>query len=157
MKNLKILVAEDHEISQKMTTRLLEKRGYSVIVAQNGKEALEHLEGQEIDLVLMDVQMPIMDGIIATQYIRNLKSDIRDIPIIAMTAHAMKGDRQRCLDAGMDDYISKPIDIDDLFRKIEIWSHSRAGVNRQITTENHLASKNETDNSAHIRFNKTNN
>ena len=154
MKNLKILLAEDHEISQKMATRLLEKRGYSVIAAENGEKVLEHLDGEAFDLVLMDVQMPVMDGIIATQKIRNLKSDIRDIPIIAMTAHAMKGDRQRCLDAGMDDYISKPIDVDDLFSKIEQWGHSRAMDSREITTENHPASQNETDISAPVQLEK---
>jgi CheY-like chemotaxis protein len=154
MKNLKILLAEDHEISQKMATRLLEKRGYSVVAAENGEEVLENLDGEAFDLVLMDVQMPVMDGIIATQKIRNLKSDIRDIPIIAMTAHAMKGDRQRCLDAGMDDYISKPIDVDDLFEKIEQWGHSQAMDSLEITTENHPTSQNETDFSAPVQIGK---
>ena len=154
MKNLKILLAEDHEISQKMATRLLEKRGYKVMVAENGEEVLENLKGEAFDLVLMDVQMPVMDGIIATQKIRNQKSDIRNIPIIAMTAHAMKGDRQRCLDAGMDDYISKPIDVDDLFAKIEQWGHSRTMDSREITTEYHPASQNETDVNTPVQLDK---
>jgi CheY-like chemotaxis protein len=93
-----------------LAVRLLEKRGYEVAVARNGEEALEALDKQEFDLVLMDVQMPEMDGLQATAAIRKgeMKSG-RHIPIIAMTAHAMAGDKERCLEAGMDDYVTKPI------------------------------------------------
>ena len=93
-----------------LAVRLLEKRGHEVAVAGNGEEALEALDKQEFDLVLMDVQMPEMDGLQATVAIRKseMKSG-RHIPIIAMTAHAMAGDKERCLEAGMDDYITKPI------------------------------------------------
>ncbi|MBW2005416.1 MAG: response regulator, partial [Deltaproteobacteria bacterium] len=120
-RRLNILLAEDNIVNQKLATKILEKRGHRVVVASNGKEAIEKLEGERFDLVLMDVQMPEMDGITATQQIRNPQSAIRNrnIPIIAMTAHAMKGDRERCLAAGMDDYVSKPINTEELFKVIE--------------------------------------
>jgi two-component system sensor histidine kinase/response regulator len=107
---LRILLAEDNRVNQVLAVRLLEKRGHEVEVAGNGEEALEALDRQEFDLVLMDVQMPEMDGLQATVAIRKreMRSG-RHIPIIAMTAHAMAGDKERCLDAGMDDYITKPI------------------------------------------------
>jgi PAS domain S-box-containing protein len=107
---LRILLAEDNRVNQVLAVRLLEKRGHKVEVAGNGEEALEALDRQEFDLVLMDVQMPEMDGLQATVAIRKreMRSG-RHIPIIAMTAHAMAGDKERCLDAGMDDYITKPI------------------------------------------------
>jgi two-component system sensor histidine kinase/response regulator len=107
---LRILLVEDNRVNQVLAVRLLEKRGHEVAVAGNGEEALEALDKQEFDLVLMDVQMPEMDGLQATVAIRKseMKSG-RHIPIIAMTAHAMAGDKERCLKAGMDDYITKPI------------------------------------------------
>jgi len=108
---VRILVVEDNPTNQKLALRLLEKVGCPADVAANGKEAIEALKKLQYDLVLMDVQMPEMDGFEATRIIRNPKSDINqhEIPIVAMTAHAMKKDQDRCLDAGMDDYISKPI------------------------------------------------
>ncbi len=108
--SLKILLAEDNRVNQVLAVRLLEKRGHEVTVAKNGLEALDSLKRQEFDLVLMDVQMPELDGFEATAAIRKdeMKSG-KHIPIIAMTAHAMAGDRERCLEAGMDDYITKPI------------------------------------------------
>jgi two-component system, sensor histidine kinase and response regulator len=106
---LRILLTEDNVVNQKMAKMMLEKKGHSVSVADNGQHALDLLGIEAFDLVLMDVQMPVMDGITATQRIRGSNSKTRDIPIIAMTAHAMKGDKERCLEAGMDDYISKPI------------------------------------------------
>jgi CheY-like chemotaxis protein len=112
---LRILLAEDNLINQAVATRLLEKMGHSLVVANNGREALDQLARQRFDLVLMDVQMPEMDGIETTQRIR--KGEIpacSHIPIIAMTAHAMKGDRERCLAAGMDGYVSKPINASQL-------------------------------------------
>ncbi len=107
---LRILLAEDNRVNQLLAVRLLEKRGHEVAVAGNGEEALEALDKQAFDLVLMDVQMPEMDGLQATAAIRKgeMKSG-KHIPIIAMTAHAMAGDKERCLEAGMDDYITKPI------------------------------------------------
>src|ERR1700681_2004085 len=107
---LRILLAEDNRVNQVLAVRLLEKRGHEVTVAGNGEEALKALDKQLFDLILMDVQMPEMDGLQATVAIRRgeMKSG-KHIPIIAMTAHAMAGDKERCLEAGMDDYLTKPI------------------------------------------------
>jgi CheY-like chemotaxis protein len=107
---LRILLAEDNRVNQVLAVRLLEKRGHEVVVARNGEEALEALDKQAFDLILMDVQMPEMDGLQATAVIRKgeMKTG-KHIPIIAMTAHAMAGDKERCLEAGMDDYLTKPI------------------------------------------------
>jgi two-component system sensor histidine kinase/response regulator len=114
-KHLCILLVEDNAINQKLAARLLEKRGHTVAIAGNGKEALAALEKQSFDLVFMDVQMPEMDGFEATAAIRGKeKASGNHLPIIAMTAHAMAGDRERCLEAGMDDYITKPIRLIEL-------------------------------------------
>src|SRR3984893_10579055 len=119
-RKLHILLAEDNPINQKLTVRLLEKRDQIVVVASNGRETLAALEEQSFDLVLMDVQMPEMDGFEATTAIRDReKTTGEHLPIIALTAHAMKGDSERCLAAGMDAYVSKPIQPDQLFRVIE--------------------------------------
>jgi CheY-like chemotaxis protein/HPt (histidine-containing phosphotransfer) domain-containing protein len=108
--HLRILLAEDSIINQKLALGLLEQQRHSVVVANNGKEALKQLESSDFDVVLMDVQMPIMDGLEATRAIRKReKHHGGHVPIIAMTAHAMKGDRERCIAAGMDQYLSKPI------------------------------------------------
>ncbi|AXC10926.1 multi-sensor hybrid histidine kinase [Acidisarcina polymorpha] len=108
--SLRILLAEDNRVNQAVASGFLEKLGHVAIIAANGREALALLESETFDLVLMDVQMPEMDGIAATKQIReNEAFNEVHLPIIAMTAHAMKGDRERCLAAGMDDYISKPI------------------------------------------------
>jgi two-component system, sensor histidine kinase and response regulator len=114
-KHLCILLVEDNAVNQKLAARLLEKRGHTVAIAGNGKEALAALEKQSFDLVFMDVQMPEMDGFEATAAIRGKeKTSGNHLPIIAMTAHAMAGDRERCLEAGMDDYITKPIRLEEL-------------------------------------------
>lgn len=108
--HLRILLAEDNAVNQAVAVRLLEKRGHSVTVSGNGEEALAALEKQSFDLVFMDIQMPEMDGFEATAAIREKeKVSGHHLPVIAMTAHAMSGDRERCLGAGMDDYITKPI------------------------------------------------
>jgi PAS domain S-box-containing protein len=112
---LQILLAEDNDINQTMAINLLEKWGHRIVVASNGREALEALEKQRFDVVLMDVQMPEMDGFKATAAIRAKEKDNgARLPIIAMTAHALKGDRERCLAAGMDGYVSKPIKSSEL-------------------------------------------
>jgi len=113
-RRLQVLLVEDHVVNQQLAVHMLEKAGHSVAVASNGKEALVRLAEEDFDLVLMDVQMPLMDGLEATRRIRNPQSlgpPIRNpsIPIIAMTAYAMKGDEERCLAAGMDGYVTKPI------------------------------------------------
>jgi two-component system sensor histidine kinase/response regulator len=119
--SLRVLVAEDNLVNQRLVTRLLEKRGHFVVVAGNGQEALEALEKEGFDLVLMDVQMPVMDGFEATAAIRKREEGkgIR-VPVVALTAHAMKGDREKCLAAGMDGYLTKPIrpqQLDELLEK----------------------------------------
>ena len=97
-------------MNQKLAVGLLEKHGITWSVADDGQQALELLEAKTFDVMLMDVEMPEMDGLDATESIRDAKADTgAHVPIIAMTAHAMKGDRERCLEAGMDDYIAKPI------------------------------------------------
>jgi CheY-like chemotaxis protein/anti-sigma regulatory factor (Ser/Thr protein kinase) len=105
-----ILLAEDNYINQVVTVRLLERHGHRVVVGANGRLALEILERQPVDLVLMDIQMPEMDGFQTTKAIRDQEAITgAHVPIIALTAHAMQGYRQKCLDAGMDDYLSKPV------------------------------------------------
>ncbi len=117
---LRVLLAEDTPANQKLVTYVLSKRGHSVEVAQNGKQALEAVEQQDFDVVLMDVQMPLMDGFQATQAIRKLAIPKKArLPIIAMTAHALKGDSERCLGAGMDGYISKPVKGEELIELVE--------------------------------------
>jgi CheY-like chemotaxis protein len=110
----RVLVAEDDLVSQRYITRLLEKMGASVRLVEDGLQAVDALKVELFDIVLMDVEMPIMNGIEATRAIRERASGclFPDIPIIALTAHAMWGDEQRCLHAGMDDYVTKPVDID---------------------------------------------
>jgi len=127
--NVRILLVEDNAINQKVTLRILKKFGYSADAAGNGKEALSMLENIPYDLVLMDIQMPVMDGFEATGIIRDRASSVlnHNIPVIAMTAHAMKGDREKCLDAGMDSYVSKPIKPEELLKIIEK-ELSRKGV-----------------------------
>ena len=116
---LKILLVEDNPINQKVASRVLEKAGHSVTIAGNGMEAITQVSDSEFDLVLMDVMMPEMDGITATVAIREseLGTD-RHLPIVALTANAMLGDREKCLEAGMDGYVSKPIQPPVLFQEI---------------------------------------
>jgi PAS domain S-box-containing protein len=119
-RSLRLLLAEDNLVNQKLAVRLLEKQGHRVVVAANGTEAVRTVSREPFDLVLMDVQMPEMDGFEATAAIRQReKSTGRHTPILAMTAYAMKGDRERCLEAGMDGYISKPIQPRELCEAIE--------------------------------------
>ena len=120
---LRILVAEDNAVNQKLALRLLEKQGHSVVVAGDGRQAIVLLEQQAFDLILMDVQMPNMDGLEATAAIRKNEKGRARIPIVAVTAHAMKGDRERCLAAGMDAYLSKPIraaELNDTIGKLAL-------------------------------------
>jgi CheY-like chemotaxis protein len=108
---VRVLLAEDHPVNQHLVQRLLARRGHSVHVAADGRQAVEAFEREPFDLVLMDVQMPVMDGLEATAAIRRLESARGGhVLIVAMTAHAMAGDRERCLEAGMDDYLAKPIE-----------------------------------------------
>ena len=121
MQPLKILVAEDTPFNQKFITRLLGRWGHTAIIVGNGRKAVEAVSEDRYDLILMDVQMPEMDGFEATGRIRELERKKGEhTPIIAMTAHAMKGDREKCLEAGMDDYVPKPISSEALLNAIKL-------------------------------------
>ncbi len=122
----RILLVEDNPVNQQIALVQLQKLGHSVRAASNGSDALGAFENETFDLILMDCQMPVMDGYEATAEIRSREGDLGHIPIIAMTANAMQGDRERCLEAGMDDYISKPIRPADLMRVLGRWGASVA-------------------------------
>jgi CheY-like chemotaxis protein/HPt (histidine-containing phosphotransfer) domain-containing protein len=139
---VRILLAEDNPTNQQVALGILEKLGYGADIVTTGREAVQALKTGPYDLVLMDVQMPEMDGLEATRAIRSGKTGALHpkIPIIAMTAHAMKGDRERCLEAGMDDYLSKPIEPQALAAALEKWGEipreqSPAAVAPCATTE----------------------
>jgi len=117
---LKILIAEDDEMNQQMATMLLKRLGYEADCAANGKEVLEIVSEKKYDLILMDVEMPEMDGLETTRMIRLCLNE--QPVIIAMTANAMDGDRDACLKAGMEDYLSKPVNVDELMRALETWA-----------------------------------
>jgi CheY-like chemotaxis protein/HPt (histidine-containing phosphotransfer) domain-containing protein len=119
----RILLAEDNPTNQQVALRILEKMGFRADAVANGREAIQALKMAPYDIVFMDVQMPVMDGFEATRQIRDPQSAVcnHKIPIIAMTAHAMKGDRERCLEAGMDDYVPKPISPQALASALEKW------------------------------------
>jgi two-component system sensor histidine kinase/response regulator len=123
---VRILLAEDNPVNQKLAKMMLTKAGYQVEVANNGQETVDKYTGapEAFDLIFMDVQMPEMDGIKATKTIREKGFD--KIPIVAMTAHAMKGDRERCLEGGMDDYITKPINRETVLKVIDKWVIAKA-------------------------------
>jgi CheY-like chemotaxis protein len=115
----RILLAEDNPINQKVALAMLKHLGYQADLAANGLEVLSSLEQKAYDVILMDIQMPEMDGLEATRFIRTRLPSASQPRIIAMTAYAMKGDREQCLAAGMDDYIGKPVKIEDLKRVLE--------------------------------------
>jgi len=123
-KRLNVLLAEDDLISRRLIKILITKMGHHVEVVDNGRKAVEKIEKNDFDMVLMDVQMPVMDGLEATKIIRGReeKGEMERLPIIAVTAHAMKGDKEKCLQSGMDDYITKPIDEEQLKDKIDYLS-----------------------------------
>ena len=127
-RNFRILLVEDNPVNQLLGARLLQTRGHSVVGAVSGRQALAALEKETFDLVLMDVQMPEMDGLEATAAIRDMeRTSGKHLPIIAMTAHAMRGDRERCLSAGMDGYVAKPVNSKDLYAAIENVMDHRKG------------------------------
>jgi len=117
----RILVVEDNLVNQKVAARIIEKLGYAVDVVADGAEALEAIERESYGLILMDCQMPVMDGYEATEEIRRREGAHRRTPIVALTAHAMETNRQRCLDIGMDDFVTKPVTSDQLQRVLDNW------------------------------------
>ena len=126
---LRVLVAEDSPVNQRLIQRLLEKWGHTPVIARDGRETLALLDAGDFDLVLMDLQMPEINGFEATAAIRQKeRGDGGHIPIIALTAHALKGDRERCIEAGMDDYLSKPIEAQKLFAAVETAAHKSEGA-----------------------------
>jgi two-component system sensor histidine kinase/response regulator len=140
--SLSFLVAEDNAVNQRLIARLLEKRGHSVVLVQNGREALEALEKQAFDIVLMDVQMPEMDGFEATQLIREKeKASGAHLAIIALTAHAMKGDEERCLACGMDGYVTKPINLEEL---LSVMENVAPGITRRSYARDRPPQRSET-------------
>ena len=117
----RVLLVEDNEINQQVALEILQGAGLEVTVANDGREGIDAIQKNQYDAVLMDIQMPVMDGYTASREIRNLKSEIRNVPIIAMTAHAMAGDEQKSIEAGMNDHVTKPIDPDQLFATLQKW------------------------------------
>jgi CheY-like chemotaxis protein len=123
--NMNILLVEDNIINQKLAIRLLEKMGHRIEVANDGNEAVQKYQEKNYDLIFMDIQMPNLDGLEATSIIRRMELGLdKHIPIVALTAHAMKGDREQCLSAGMDDYLSKPIHVEELKQVVEKYKRS---------------------------------
>jgi CheY-like chemotaxis protein len=127
-RGVRILVVEDNVINQIFMRKVLEDRGYSVTAVPDGRQAIEILKKRPFNLVLMDVDMPVMDGLEATKLIRSASSKVLDpkIPIIALTACAMEGDREKCLKAGMVDYISKPVLAEELLEIVRAWHAGEA-------------------------------
>jgi len=135
--SLYILVAEDNAVNQQIARRLLEKRGHTVVVVADGRAAIERLQQEQFDLVLMDVQMPVMDGVEATAAIRAHEQQTGDwLPVVAMTAHAMKGDREKYLAAGMDGYISKPVQKEALWEVVEDFGRKKRSRKAPTLPEN---------------------
>ena len=127
IRGARVLLVEDNEFNQQVASEMLESAGLSVTLAANGEQAVEKLQAETFDAVLMDVQMPVLDGLEATRRLRRMEG-LGALPVIAVTAHAMAQDRQRCLDAGMSDYISKPIDPHELKRLLVTWIHPRQEI-----------------------------
>ena len=141
---LRLLLAEDNPINQKLAIVLLQKAGFLVDTVDNGLKAFEKIQEEMYSLILMDVQMPEMDGFEATQKIRIWESDRRlHTPIIAMTAHALKGDRERCIEAGMDDYVSKPLDLKVLMEVLDKWTEKNENPRIMINPTDQNLSINE--------------
>jgi CheY-like chemotaxis protein len=128
-----VLVAEDNAVNRKVTLKMLEKLGYTCDAVENGLEVLRAVRARTYDAVLMDCQMPEMDGFQATAEIRSREHPSGRLPIIALTANAMKGDQEKCLQAGMDDYVSKPISLQDLSDALKRWTgKERAGAEQPV-------------------------
>ena len=139
------LLVEDNPINQQVATEILEGVGISVEVAENGEIGVNKAKNAEFDVILMDIQMPVMDGYVATQLIRQ-DSRLKDIPIIAMTAHAMTGDREKSLDAGLNDHVTKPIDRKNLYLALVKWIQPRVGLGLSATPGIHEKTKGDNHN-----------
>ncbi|AFZ37912.1 response regulator receiver protein [Stanieria cyanosphaera PCC 7437] len=124
--SVRLLIVEDYPDNRELLMIMLQAIGYQPDWVSNGQEAIALLEEQQYDVILMDCQMPEMDGYEATRVIRQREKSQRHTIIIGLTAHVMKGDRQKCLDAGMDDYLSKPIDLDKLIKILDNWLQTLA-------------------------------
>ncbi len=151
-RRVSILLAEDNLINQQVALKMLENFGYRTRTAETGKEALALLEEQDFDLVLMDIQMPEMDGYEATRHIRAAACGEakQHVPIVAMTANAMKGDRENCLKAGMNDYIAKPVDPEDLRKKLDRWTSDVAGTAQVAHTASHTTGEDNGERPFHM-------
>jgi CheY-like chemotaxis protein len=137
--DLRVLVVDDNVVNQKVARVLLERMGCRTESVGDGREAVGRAAGGEFDLVFMDVQMPGMDGYEATAAIRAREAETgRHVPIVAMTAHAMRGDREKCLAAGMDDYVTKPIEVRALAAAVSRWSSARTGSGAPGTPDSEL-------------------
>lgn len=138
---MKILLAEDNAVNRKLAIRLLEKHGHTVVATENGRAALDAIDRERFDLVLMDVQMPVMDGLEAIRNVRAIEQRTgAHLPIIALTAHAMKGDRERCLEVGADDYLTKPIRSAALFAALDQLANPPATNSAEICSRDFDAS-----------------
>jgi two-component system sensor histidine kinase/response regulator len=134
IKGAMILLAEDNELNQEVAVGLLQDAGFTVDIANNGQETLEMLPQKAYDIILMDMQMPVMDGVTATTEIRK-DERYRELPIVAMTANAMEQDKQKCLEAGMNDHVAKPIEPDDLFLALLKWIKPRQAKPRKASVK----------------------
>jgi CheY-like chemotaxis protein len=135
--NLKILLAEDNKVNQEVAVSMLSRQGYDVIIANNGEEVVKAVQNESFDLILMDVQMPLMNGYEATGIIRQMeKQTHRRIPIIGLTANAMNGDREKCIDAGMDDYLSKPVNMKNLLTTVSKMQNGKANSEKETSKDN---------------------
>ena len=151
----RILLAEDGIVNQRVASMILESRGHQVTVANNGKETVEMFQKEPFDLILMDIQMPEMDGLEATWTIRSIEEEGTHIPIIAMTAHAMKGDREKCLEAGMDNYLSKPIRADLLFELVESCPASSEVVDPPVSSDQETPDSPQPEKPTEVLISKT--
>jgi CheY-like chemotaxis protein len=122
LKGAKILLAEDNEVNQLVASRILTNAGFQVKIAGNGWEAVKMIQEEDFDLVLMDIQMPEMDGLTATKAVRSMPK-YATLPIVAMTAHAMSGDKEMSIAAGMNDHVNKPINLQELYQALLKWIH----------------------------------
>ncbi|MFL6414677.1 MAG: response regulator [Bryobacteraceae bacterium] len=134
LNRVRVLVAEDNAINQKIVRIMLQKAGCEVLAVDDGDKAVEAVQTSPIDLVLMDLHMPQLDGLQATRRIRALESTVKEVPIIALTASAFTDDRDRCLEAGMNDFITKPIKLDYLLEKCTFWARPQTDPSNSART-----------------------